>query len=75
VQAVARVPAFAIVTTSGACLALSFASLLASSHATFLILGVTLIDIAQMLFSPIVQAVVAELPQGRLAAPTWRPSA
>jgi MFS family permease len=61
VRAVARVPACAIVTASGACLALAFASLLASPQASFLILGVTLIAIAQMLFSPLVQAVVAEL--------------
>jgi MFS family permease len=68
VQAVACVPAFAIVTSSGACLALAFASLLASPQVSFLILGVTLIAIAQMLFSPLVQAVVAELAPGKARA-------
>ncbi len=67
-QVIAPVPAFAIVTSSGACLALAFASLLASPHVSFLIFGVTLIAIAQMLFSPLVQAVVAELAPGKARA-------
>ncbi len=67
-QAVARVPAFAIVTTSGACLALAFVSLLVSPHVSFLVLGVTLIAVAQIVFSPLVQAVVAELAPGKARA-------
>ena len=67
-QAIAKVPAFSVVTISGGCMVLAFASLLVSPALVFLILAVTLLELAQILFGPLVQTIVTELaPDGARA--------
>jgi MFS family permease len=59
---------FWIVVTSGVALALAFAGLLISPGLPLLVVAVTLLALAQMLFGPLTQAIVTELaPSGARA--------
>jgi MFS family permease len=60
-QASQRVPGFAIVATSGVALALAFAALLPTPGLLLLIVAITLLAFAGMLFGPLTQTVVTEL--------------
>lgn len=68
IQASARMSGFWIVVTSGVALALAFAGLLISPGLPLLVVAVTLLALAQMLFGPLTQAIVTELaPSGARA--------